>query len=100
MWVACRTCRGRGHRSASTFYRCNFSGFSQLQCATERLTHNQRVLFISNHKHIYAIAFNAKDDGSLWDMINLREKLARVKMVYDLLLNTQAKHYGECVSIK
>ena len=61
--------------------------------------HNQRALFIANHKHVDAIAFNAKDGDSYWDIMT-REKLARVKMMMDLVLNKQAKYYGDTVEIK
>ncbi len=61
--------------------------------------HNQRALFIANHKQVAAIAFNATDGDSFFNVF-FREKLARVKMVSDLVLNTQAKYYGEHVVIK
>ncbi len=60
--------------------------------------HNQRAVFIANYKNIKAVAFNAADGNSFWDAI-LREKFARVKMVKDLIFNTQAKHYGDRVEI-
>jgi SanA protein len=61
--------------------------------------HNQRALYIANHKNITAIAYNAADGDSFWDA-TFREKLARVKMGLDLLLNKQAQYYGERVEIK
>lgn len=61
--------------------------------------HNERALYIANHKNITAVAFNAADGGSFWDTIT-REKLARVKMMLDLLLNKQAKYYGEKIEIR
>jgi len=61
--------------------------------------HNQRALFIANHKNVDAIAFNAKDGDAYWSVTS-REKLARVKMVMDLVLNKQAKYYGDTVEIK
>ena len=61
--------------------------------------HNQRALYIANHKNVSAIAFNAADGDSFWDA-TFREKMARVKMALDLLLNKQAQYYGERVEIK
>jgi SanA protein len=64
--------------------------------------HNERALFIANHKNINAIAFNAKDvPEDLGLKVMAREKLARVKMLLDLLFNTQAKYYyGSKIEIK
>jgi SanA protein len=61
--------------------------------------HNERALFIANHKGMTAVAFNAKE-GDGYMLVRLRETFARVKMVYDLVTNTQAKYYGERVNIK
>jgi len=61
--------------------------------------HNQRALFIANHKRVNAIAYNAEDGDTFIDVF-LREKLARVKMALDLVLNKQAKYYGERIDIK
>lgn len=61
--------------------------------------HNQRAVYIANHKNVKTIAFNAVEGDSYWDA-TLREKLARVKMMTDLLFNTQAKYYGEAITIR
>lgn len=60
--------------------------------------HNQRAVFIANHKHVAAIAFNAADGDSFWDA-TFREKFARVKMVSDLIFNKQARFYGDTIAI-
>lgn len=65
--------------------------------------HNERALFIANHKGLTAVAYNARNIGNGESDLRLmvREKLARVKMLLDLLLNKQAKiYYGEKVDIK
>ena len=61
--------------------------------------HNQRALYIANHKNVSTVAFCANDGDSLWEEM-VREKLARVKMMLDLALNKQAKFYGNRVEIK
>ena len=61
--------------------------------------HNQRALYIANHKNVSTVAFCANDGDSLWEEM-VREKLARVKMMLDLALNKQAKFYGDRVEIK
>lgn len=60
--------------------------------------HNQRALYISNHKEVKAVAFCAADGDSYWAE-TLREKMARIKMMLDLLLNKQAKFYGDKIDI-
>ena len=63
--------------------------------------HNERALFIANRKGISAIAYNAKDvEGQNGFKVMMREKLARVKMAFDLLLNTQPKYFGPRVIIQ
>lgn len=64
--------------------------------------HNERALFIANHKDITAVAFNAQDvtgpDGA---RVHFREKFSRVKMALELLLNTQPKYYyGNKIEVK
>jgi len=62
--------------------------------------HNQRALFIARKKGINAIAFNARkvSNRSKYKLM-IREKLARVKMVYDLITNKKPKYLGESISI-
>ncbi len=88
-----------GFRTLDSILRCrDIFGEDHITIISQSF-HNQRALFIANHKNVSAVAFNAASGGSLWDEIS-REKLARVKMVFDLLLNTQAKYYGERIEIK
>lgn len=63
--------------------------------------HNERALFIANSKGIKAKAFNAQDPPQrLQVKVLLREKLARVKMLLDLLFNKQPKFYGDKIVIE
>lgn len=63
--------------------------------------HNQRAVFIANHKNISAIGFNAKDVNIHSGFkTQLREKFARVKMLLDLAFGKEAKFYGEKIEIK
>jgi SanA protein len=62
--------------------------------------HNERALFIANRKGITAIAFNAVDvNAENGFKVLMREKMARVKMLFDLLLNIKPKYYGPKISI-
>lgn len=88
-----------GFRTLDSILRCrDIFGEDHFTIISQSF-HNQRALFICNHKNITAVAFNAADGDSFWDEIT-REKLARVKMVFDLLLNTQAKYYGQRIEIR
>jgi SanA protein len=63
--------------------------------------HNQRAVFIANHKDISAVAYNAKDVSiNSGFKTQLREKFARVKMLLDLAFGKNAKFYGERIEIK
>jgi SanA protein len=63
--------------------------------------HNQRAVFIANHKDISAIGFNARDvNVNAGFKTQLREKFARVKMLLDLVFNKQPKFYGDKIEIK
>ncbi len=63
--------------------------------------HNKRALFIARQKGIEAIGYNAKDvQGPYGIKTNLREKLARVKMVLDVLMAKQPKYLGENIEIQ
>jgi len=88
-----------GFRTLDSILRCrDIFGEDHITIISQKF-HNQRALYIANHKQVTAVAFNAASGGSLWDEIS-REKLARVKMVFDLLFNTQARYYGERIEIK
>lgn len=88
-----------GFRTLDSILRCrDIFGEDHITIISQSF-HNQRAVFIANHKNVTAVAFNAANGDSLWDEIS-REKLARVKMVLDLILNTQAKYYGERIEIK
>lgn len=63
--------------------------------------HNERALFIANRRGVQAIAYNAQDPPEKYQIkVLLREKLARVKMMLDLLFNKQPKFFGDKVDIK
>ncbi|MFT5915403.1 MAG: SanA protein [Bacteroidia bacterium] len=62
--------------------------------------HNERAVFIANHKGLKTVSFCAKGVSAKYGVkVVLREKLARVKMLLDLLLNVQPKFLGKKVEI-
>jgi SanA protein len=62
--------------------------------------HNERALYIAEQENISAIGFNAKDVASNRGLkTKLREKLARVKVFVDYLINTEPKFLGPKVEV-
>ena len=88
-----------GFRTLDSILRCRDIFGQDHFTIISQAFHDQRALYIANHKQVTAIAYVAKD-GDMWWFSYLREKFARVKMVLDLIQNTQARHYGEKIEIK
>ena len=88
-----------GFRTLDSILRCRDIFGEDHFTIISQAFHNQRALYIANHKNITAIAFCAKDGDNVW-FSYIRDKFARVKMIYDLVQNTQARYYGERVEIK
>lgn len=75
-------------------------GQNQLVIISQKF-HNQRALYIAKHYNIEAIGYNAVDVYSpVAIKVALREKLARSKLLLDLLVNRQPKYLGPAVEIK
>ena len=63
--------------------------------------HNERAIAIANHRKLQAIGYNARDVGTRAGLkVRLREKLARIKMLWDLSINKNPKFYGEKIEIE
>lgn len=62
--------------------------------------HNERALVLAKMNDIEAVAYNAKDVGFRFGFkTQLREKLARVKLIIDLVTFKQPKYSGPPVNI-
>lgn len=62
--------------------------------------HNERALFIANNKKIEAIGYNTKTVNLNYGFKTLiREKLARIKMILDLIFDKEPKFYGDKIEI-
>ena len=58
--------------------------------------HNQRAIYIASKEGIYAIGYNAKDVSTeLGIKVQIREKLARVKVFIDYLINRKPHFLGK-----
>ncbi len=89
-----------GFRTLDSILRCRDVFGEENITIISQPFHNARALFISNRKHMNAIAFNARDVGSKAGMkVLLREKLARVKMLIDLATGKEPKFYGPRITI-
>ncbi|KAA3625594.1 MAG: vancomycin high temperature exclusion protein [Bacteroidetes bacterium] len=63
--------------------------------------HNERAVFIASKKRINAIGFNAQDVSLGYGFkVQMREKLARNKMVLDLIFGKKPKYLGEQIVIE
>jgi len=89
-----------GFRTLDSILRCREVFGEKRITIISQPFHNQRTLFIANHKDVEAVAFNARDVGRNYGFkTQLREKFARVKMLLDLTFGKKAKFYGERIPI-
>ena len=90
-----------GFRTLDSILRCKQVFGTSAVTIISQPFHNERAVFIANHKDITAIGFNAKDVPAYSGLkTQVREKFARVKMLLDLLLGKEAKFYGEKIIIQ
>lgn len=62
--------------------------------------HNQRAIFIGDKKGLEVVGFNAKNVSLRYGKKTyIREYLARVKVVFDWIVNKEPKFYGKPVTI-
>jgi SanA protein len=89
-----------GFRTLDSILRCKYVFGENNITIISQPFHNERAVFIANHKGLNAVAFNAKDvNKNAGFKTQLREKFARLKMLLDLAFNKQAKFYGEKIVI-
>ena len=63
--------------------------------------HNERAIFIAEQQGMQAIGFNAKDiSGHYGVRVKIREYLARVKLMLDIVLGVEPKFLGAPIVIK
>ncbi|WP_321515694.1 ElyC/SanA/YdcF family protein [Marinifilum fragile] len=90
-----------GFRTLDSVVRCKeIFGQNSITIISQQF-HNERAIYIANCKDIHAIGFNAKDVSMHYGFkTQLREKLARVKMVIDLIFGKKPKFLGEKIEIR
>jgi SanA protein len=90
-----------GLRTLDSVVRCSRVFGENKITVISQAFHNQRAIFIARYWKIDAIGFNAEDvNSNSGTTVLIREKLARVLMMIDLLTGKQPKHYGDKVIIK
>lgn len=63
--------------------------------------HNQRAIYIANQLQLNTVGFNSKDVDAYYGIkTKLREKLARTKVMLDLLFGKKPKFLGEKIMIE
>ncbi len=63
--------------------------------------HNERAVYIAEKKGIKAVGCNAKSVNLKYGFkTRIRERLARVKMILDLIFNKKPKYLGKKIKIK
>lgn len=62
--------------------------------------HNQRAIYIAQREGIDAIGYNARDvEKNFGFRVQMREKLARVKVFLDLMMGKEPRFLGETITI-
>ena len=90
-----------GFRTLDSVIRCKeIFGQKSITIISQQF-HNERAIYIAKQKDINAVGYNAQDVSIRYGLkTQLREKLARVKMIIDLVFNKKPKFLGEKIEIK
>jgi len=87
-----------GFRTLDSILRCrDVFGQKSFTIISQKF-HNERAIYIANHKGVQTVGYNALNGDSFFD-VGIREKLARIKMMVDLLTNKKAQVYGPAVEV-
>jgi SanA protein len=63
--------------------------------------HNKRAVYIANQKGLRVIGYNARDIDAYYGFkTNMRELIARVKLIMDLAYDKQPKFLGDKIELK
>ncbi|WP_093026406.1 SanA/YdcF family protein [Pustulibacterium marinum] len=90
-----------GFRTLDSVVRCKeIFGQTEIIVISQKW-HNQRAIYIAESKGMKATGFNAKDVSVSYGFkTQMREKLARCKMVLDLMFGKRPKFGGEKIEIE
>jgi len=103
MWIPQEKIYGdyAGFRTLDSVVRAKeIFGQSEYTIITQKF-HLERALFLANNEWIDAIWYPAKDvPVRLAPRVWIRERLARVKMMIDIVFWKEPKFWGEAIEIK
>lgn len=90
-----------GFRTLDSVIRCKeVFGQEDITVISQQF-HNERAIYIAEHKGIKAVGYNAQSVSKRYGFkTNLREKLARVKMLLDLAIGLDPKFLGKKIEIE
>lgn len=89
-----------GFRTWDSVLRANKVFGQQSFTIISQKFHNQRAIFIGAKKGLDVVGFDAKDVSIRYGKKTyLREYLARVNVIFDLIVNKEPKFYGEPITI-
>lgn len=89
-----------GFRTHDSIIRCKEIFDQQDIIIVSQRFHNERALYLAKHFGLNAVALNAQDVTAKYGIkTQIRERLARVKMVIDLVLDKEPKYLGEKIPI-
>ncbi len=89
-----------GFRTWDSVVRCKeIFGQTNITIISQQF-HNERAIFIAHCNDMEAVGYNAKDVNAYFGFkTQMREKLARVKVVMDYLFGNEPKFLGETIHI-
>lgn len=90
-----------GFRTLDSVVRCkNIFGQESITVISQQF-HNERAIYLANANQIEAVGYNAKDvEVSYGFKTQVREKLARCKMMLDLMFGKKPKYGGDTIEIE
>lgn len=90
-----------GFRTLDSIIRSNkIFGQNSITVISQKF-HNERATYIAKKKNIAAVGFNAVDVAPPYGTkIKIREKFARVLMIFDLIFKTEPKFLGEKIDME
>lgn len=75
-------------------------GETQMTVISQKF-HNERAIFIGNRNRMKLIGFNAQDvPQGYGTKTMIREKLARIKLMLDIVFNKQPRYLGKTIKIE
>ncbi len=89
-----------GFRTLDSVVRCKEVFDQKDIIIVSQAFHNQRALFLSQRKGVSAVGYNATNVNRRYGFaVHVREKLARVKAVVDIVFGVKPKFFGPKIEV-